>query len=369
MGAGRMKTSPVISMISDCKPRILLLADGANWIFERHCYTIKKLLSQYYQFTISYASLPFEEDEYDLIYPLEWNLVAPDRIKNPLKYVTGIRGHVRWPELDFRQFVAQLRGSFQRVHVVSSRLLQIFKPHIPSVIQLSHGVDTQFFQRPPTLPPSGSMLRIGWAGNKKAPADKGFSEFIEPLSQLPDVEVVSAGYDGRLLDMVAMREFYSSIDVYVCASLQEGNCNPLLESAAMGLAIVTSDNGTVPEYLIHGKNALVIDRQQDAFRRAIEFFRDNPQARAVFGREARKSVLEKWDWSLMAGRHRQFFDEALAFQAKTLQQMASLCLSSDREMHWYSSGCGDLRSALSLSRLLRPGATEVANSATPQTQE
>lgn len=344
-----MRVPHVVAMMADCRPRILLLADGANWIFERHCYTLKRLLGSEYQFTIGYGSLPFEEDDYDLIYPLEWNVVSTERIKNPLKYVTGIRGHVRWPELNFDQFLRTLRHNFQRVHVVSARLFDIFHPHLPSVVQLSHGVDTQFFQPAGQTRCSGKTIRVGWAGNKQAPADKGFAAFIEPLSQLPGVEVVSAGYDGRLLDISAMREFYSLIDVYVCASLQEGNCNPLLESAAMGLAIVTTDNGTVPEYLIHGKSALIIERQPSAFRRAIEFFRDNPEARLVFGREARKSVVEKWEWSIIASRHRDFFNSALDYQVKVLQQMASFCSSPHRAVTWYSSDRHALRAAIALA--------------------
>lgn len=344
-----MTASPVVSMMTDCKPRILLLADGANWIFERHCYTLKKMLSAHYQFTIGYSSLPFNEDDYDLIYPLEWNLVPPDKIKNPVKYVTGIRGHVRWPDLDFQNFLTLLRHNFQRIHVVSARLFDIFKSHLPFVSQLSHGVDTQFFQPTTEKRNSGTSIRVGWAGNKQAPADKGFAAFIEPLSQLAGVEVVSAGYDGRLLDISAMREFYKSLDVYVCASLQEGNCNPLLESAAMGVAIVTTDNGTVPEYLVHGKSALIVERNEAGFRRAIEFFRDNPEARVVFGKEARKSVIEKWDWSLMAQRYKTFFDEALLFQVKTLEGMTSFCSAGTTKASWYSSDSTTLRGVLSLA--------------------
>jgi glycosyltransferase involved in cell wall biosynthesis len=325
--------SPAISL-SGRKPRILLLADGPNWIFERHCYAIKRLLGADFQFTISYSPIPFDEDEYDLVYPLEWNLVPPERIKNPVKYVTGIRGHVRWPEWNFPDFIKLLRHNFQRTHVVSARLFHIFEPHLPFVSQLSHGVDTQFFRPDLRTQKPTRTIRVGWAGNKNAPADKGFHAFIEPLQRLNGVEVLSVGYDGNLLDQSAMREFYRAIDVYVCASLQEGNCNPLLESAAMGLAIVTTDNGTVPEYLAHNKSALIVQRTEEAFRQAVEFLRDNPDVRESLGLQARQSVVTTWDWDLMARRYKAFFEEALSFKGALFEGMSSFCSPSLPDATW-----------------------------------
>jgi hypothetical protein len=335
-------------------PHILLLAEGANWIFERHCYTIKAMLSSHFKFTIAYGCFPFDEDDYDLIYPLEWNLVPPERIKNPVKYVTGIRGHVFWPELDFTEFTSLLRHNFQRIHVVSSRLYDIFGPQLPFVSQFSHGVDTTFFTPRPRDGTSTYALRVGWAGNANGPADKGFKDFIAPLAELDGVEVVNVGYHGCLLDLEAMRDFYNSLDVYVCASLQEGNNNPLLESAAMGLAIVTTDNGTVPEYLVHGKSALIVERKAADFCRAVDFFRCNPDARVAFGEEARKSVVAKWDWALMAQRYKAFFEEALIFQQKTLEGMVTFCDQRDGAVSWCSAGEAALRNMTYLAGYSRP---------------
>jgi glycosyltransferase involved in cell wall biosynthesis len=333
-------------------PRILLLADGANWIFERHCYAIKTALSDSFDFTIRYSQHPFDENSYDLIYSLEWDLVPPEKIINPLKYITGIRGHVRWPNIEFRTFIDRLRHNFQRVHVVSKRLHSLFDGHLPFLCTLSHGVDTEFYKLREKKRSDKKNIRIGWAGNKNAPADKGYDSYIEPLSRLPGVDLISAGYDGALLTMSDMRDFYESIDVYVCASLQEGNNNPLMESGAMECAIITTDNGTVPEYLEHRKSALIIERTVGEFIAAVEFLRDHPEERFKMGKAARQRVVAHWDWKLMAEGYKKFFNEALLFQASTLSQMNSFMVDAPH-VRWMNNSNSSLHHLSLLQQLVK----------------
>ena len=113
-------------------PRIktLLIADVPGWIFERHCRVLKHLLADEFEITIKYQNEPFEERDYELIYPLEWYMLAPSQIEQSEKYITGIRSHLLWPSLDFEEFTQTLNDNFARVHVVSQRLFEIFSPRI-----------------------------------------------------------------------------------------------------------------------------------------------------------------------------------------------------------------------------------------------
>jgi|GEM_PF-39204 len=293
------------------RPHILLLADVPNWIFERHCLTLRRLLSDEFDFTIKYDNDHFEENDYDLIYPLEWYKVKPDQIRNPDKYVTGIRSHLVWPQYDFSRLCAYLSSAFNLVHVVSSRLYDIFAPSVGNLRYVTHGVDTAFFTPQPLSNPGSRTVRVGWAGNRKSVGKKGFAEIIEPLGTLPGVELVFCGYSDRLLTMEEMRTFYDAIDIYVCASDLEGSNNSLLEAASMARAIVTTDNGTVPEYLVNGANALIVERRFEAFAAAVAALRDDPDMRARFGQKARETVVARWDWRIRAEEFRAFFREAL----------------------------------------------------------
>jgi glycosyltransferase involved in cell wall biosynthesis len=310
------------------RPRILLIADVPDWIFARHCRMLERFLGDEFHFTVLMANQQFVEGEFDLIYPLEFNLVARERIKTPAKYVTGLRSYVSWVDQDFLLFAESLNTCFQKVHAVSRRLEAMFQPFVPSVTHLTHGVDVEFFKPQSCADLSGRCLRLGWAGNR-VNATKGLEQFVTPLGKLPGVELVFCGYEEPKLvqepmrhvfcgyqhpnlDLDQMRRFHDSIDAYICASSHEGNNNSLLEAAAMQRAIVTTDNGTVPEYLRHGESALIVARELPCFIEAVIRLRDHPEERLALGRKAREAVVAHFDWKQRAEDYRRWFRDALA---------------------------------------------------------
>jgi glycosyltransferase involved in cell wall biosynthesis len=294
------------------KPRILLIADVPNWIFARHCRMLERFLADEFTFAFKIMNDPYCEADYDLIYPLEWNLISRDQIRSPGKHVTGIRSYVSWQGEDFLPFIDFLATHFQRVHLVSRRLQCLFAPFLPDTTLLSHGVDTEFFTPATAADRSGrGRLRIGWAGNR-INTTKGFEHHVAPLAQLPGIELCFCGFQDHNVSMDGMRDFYETIDAYVCASSHEGNNNTLMEAAAMRRAIITTDNGAVPEYLYHGENALIVERELPAFIHAVVQLRDDPILRVRLGNAARESVKSHFEWKDRAEDYRSFFREALS---------------------------------------------------------
>lgn len=304
-----------ISKNGSLNTHILLIADVPNWIFDRHCHVLKRYLSNDFSFDIIYKNIAFNEDDFDLIYPLEWNLVRPEQIHNPAKYVTGIRSHLFWTDLDFTNFLHFLNTKFQKIHVVSKRLLNIFKPYLSNIEYVTHGVDTEFFKPSINADQSGKQLRLGWVGNRRSTA-KGFYEFVEPLGKLRGVELIFYGFDSNNISMDKIRDFYNSLDAYICTSSTEGNSNPLLEAASMERAIITTDVGTVSEYLKNSESALIVERKLQSFILAVEQLRDNPITRVEMGKAARQAVLNGWDWKIKAEDYKQFFKESIRFLHK-----------------------------------------------------
>jgi glycosyltransferase involved in cell wall biosynthesis/2-polyprenyl-3-methyl-5-hydroxy-6-metoxy-1,4-benzoquinol methylase/tetratricopeptide (TPR) repeat protein/GT2 family glycosyltransferase len=292
-------------------PRVLMIADVPNWIFERHARTLHALLNDEFDFTLGFQKKNFNEDDFDLIYPLEFNLIDAAKIRNPAKYVTGIRSHLSWQPLDFLQFTQSLTRNFGGVHVVSKRLYKIFHPFVVQTELISHGVDTGFFTPKTKADQSLTRLRLGWAGNRLSGSKKGFKEIIEPLGKLPGVELIFCGYSDRNLSLEQMKEFYDSLDAYICASDFEGNNNSLMEAASMQRAIITTDNGAVPEYLKNGESALIVERELPNFMRAVMQLRDDPSLRVRLGAAAGEAVRAKYDWKEMGGHYRRFFRNAL----------------------------------------------------------
>ena len=310
------------------RPRVMLMADVPNWIFARHCKVLMERLGSQFDFELKLQGQTYNEADYDLIYPLEWNLIPQNQIRTPAKYVTSIRSHTSWAGHDFLGFTQFLNTHFQRIHTVSERLTRVFRPFVPQTDYVTHGTDTSFFTptRPVDQTPSG-RVRVGWAGNR-VNKTKGFEELIAPLGKLPGVELVFCGYMDKNLDLEGMRRFYDSIDVYICSSAQEGNNNSLLEAASMERAILTTDNGTVPEYLQHRQSALIVERELPLLIQAVCELRDDPSLRRSLGMAARQAVIARFDWSQMAPRYADFFHRAIScvptWQPKTEATQGSI---------------------------------------------
>jgi glycosyltransferase involved in cell wall biosynthesis len=337
------------------RPKILCIVDGPDWIFRRHVSMLERYLSDEFEFSLCFRNQAYDENNFDLIYPLEYNIVRPEQINNPRKYVTGIRSFVAWADWDFLVLVNYLVTHFRSIHVVSKQLYDIFSPYIRDVQYVTHGVDTAYFS--PSTPPSPQpgSLRIGWAGNRSTFV-KGFREFIEPLGALPGIELVYCGFADRNLTLEEMPGFYNSIDTYVCASSFEGNNNSLLEAAAMERAIITTAVGTAPEYLENRKNALIVDRDVEQFRNAAIQLRDQPELRLYLGTQARRSLLEKgWDWEQRAKEYRQFFQSALE---ESIGPLADRVVIEPADYHHYTSV---LRLQYQLERDLRIGYATQSN--------
>ena len=292
-------------------PLILCIVDGPNWIFNRHVMAFQKYLGNEFQFSITYRGQDYEENDYDLIYPLEFDMVSPEQISQTWKYITGIRSFVSWVDWDFLSLVKYLASNFKMVHVVSRQLHELFSPYLPDCWYVTHGVDTDYFSPDTTPSAEPGRLRLGWAGNRKTHI-KGFRDYIEPLGSLPGIELVYCGFADRNLGYEEMPGFYKSIDAYICASSFEGNNNSLLEAAAMEKAIITTPVGTVPEYLENNRSALIVERSRIHFEKAVTDLRDDPTLRRRIGKQARKSLLDSgWDWPTKAEEYRRFFEFAL----------------------------------------------------------
>jgi glycosyltransferase involved in cell wall biosynthesis len=298
------------------RPRILILADVPRWIFERHALTLQESLADEFDIDVGYMGDAIDESCYDLVYPLEWNLVPPHQIRTPIKWITGVRSHISWNEKNPDEFGWIIREKFQQVHAVSERLCKELKGFREDIVSLTHGIDLNRFQ-PQSEPFSNpTRIRIGWAGNRRSPA-KGFEQFIAPLADIPGVELVFCGYSDHLMNLDEMRHFYESIDIYICSSSTEGNNNSLLEAASMGRAIVTTDVGTVSEYLVHERSALVVPRSADAFRTAVERLQQNPQLGISLGKAARAAV-EPFSWKRKLDEHRNFLRGAIRVAREAL---------------------------------------------------
>lgn len=95
-----------------------------------------------------------------------------------------------------------------------------------------------------------------------------------------------------------LRELYSSCDIYLCPSWDEGSGLPSMEAMLCGAALVTYDNGGSRDYAMDGETAFVAaHRDQEDLSRKLEIAVSSPELRlriAAAGATKIKS-LPHWD--------------------------------------------------------------------------
>ena len=180
------------------------------------------------------------------------------------------------------------------------------------VLYTPNGVDTDFF-RPPAARHSSGSLRVGWAGSltNHGADQRGVHQFIAPaVAGVPGARMCLAAREERWRGLEEMRDFYHSLDVYVCASQSEGTPNPCLEAAASGLPVVTTRVGNMPELIRDGESGFFVERDVADIAGRLDQLRRDPELRARLGHGARTAV-EAWDWRYQARSFDAMFRGAL----------------------------------------------------------
>jgi glycosyltransferase involved in cell wall biosynthesis len=107
-------------------------------------------------------------------------------------------------------------------------------------------------------------------------------------------------YLGHVDDMP---DLLSQVDVAVLPSYREGVPRSLLEAAACGLPLITTDVPGCREVVRNLFNGLLIPpRDAPALAEAIRFMHAHPEERARMGAEARRTVLHEFDQKIVFER-------------------------------------------------------------------
>jgi glycosyltransferase involved in cell wall biosynthesis len=186
-------------------------------------------------------------------------------------------------------------------------------------------VDRTLFHRMPVAPttprPRVLMLHHDYAW-------KGVADGLEAVARVrrvgPRVHLVGFGvkpprtpgaYDEFHTDppQGELAALYSSADIYLCPSWDEGLGMPPMEAMACGAALVTYDNGGCRDYARDGETALVARRRDvtdlaDKLGRLVE----DEALRARIARAGETWVTTAFDWERAVARLEQMFMDAIA---------------------------------------------------------
>jgi glycosyltransferase involved in cell wall biosynthesis len=311
--------------VSGLLPRILLIVDRPGWAIDRKAKNLQRTLAGRFDLVLRYQHEVNEADleAADIVLVFYWlELMKMEALPEAVlarhseRLVMGICSHFEL-EADRRDpGLAALRRLPRAVFVHNRLLEREYAPLLDVPVHYTpNGVDTSFFRpRPgPRLRAPGT-LRVGWAGSiqNQGPAQRRLEEIIEPaVAAVPGVELSTAVREQRWRNAEEMLEFYLDLDVYVCASRNEGTPNPCLEAAACGIPVVTTPVGNMPELIRNGENGYFFDGTVQGLVEKLVLLRDSPSLAPRLGERMRESIAE-WDWSIQAQHYARMFDEALA---------------------------------------------------------
>lgn len=339
---------------NNLKPKIAFVIDSTGWAFDNIAKNLKKRLSNYYDINIipgdifegnvikllilckqydvihffwrGYLSLIDRDMMYEYIETL--GITKEEFIKeyiNNKNITMTICDHLFLNEEEYWR-TKQIFKYCNKYFVTSQKLKQIYEniKELDNPICVIHdGVDLQLY-KPINLERFDNIdtITIGWVGNSKFKDSendddlKGLRKIIKPAIE----ELIQEGYNiqtkfadrnERLIPQEKMPEYYSQIDMYVCASKTEGTPMPIIEAMACGVPVISTDVGIAQEALGDlGRKSILKERTKQALKDKIIEIINNKQILKEISKENLEKVKE-WSWENIAKDYKTFFDNSL----------------------------------------------------------
>ncbi len=106
---------------------------------------------------------------------------------------------------------------------------------------------------------------------------------------------------------------YQAADVFAFSTFYEHHPFAVLEALATGLPVVTTTVGGIPETIESGKNGLLVEPfNPRQFSEKILYLLEHPADASEMGAQARKIIVENYDWRIVVKDAMKVYDEALS---------------------------------------------------------
>jgi len=292
---------------------ILLVADQAGWVFDRHCHEIQKRLPEY-KIDIAYhrENIAARSNNYDLVYALDPMIMS---YPPPSKTIIGLRC-----EFLFREHPQGVKGLYERgfpgrcvsikdkcsiFHVVNKNQFNAFKDIVTDkpFFLAQHGIDEEIFVREKYSKVKHEKLVVSVSG--RGSENKGF-HLVQEACKKTDCVLVAAQYGRGQVSKDLMPKYYSSVDVHICMSRTEGLSNPIMEAGAMGVSVISTHSGAAEEMITDGVSGYLIDRTVDSLCGALNKIKDD-NIREQMGNNLYKEIMSNWIWKVRIEDFRKMF--------------------------------------------------------------
>lgn len=296
--------------------KVLLVPDSQGWAFANRARKIMSFPTNKLKFDLKLYKQVTKKDvnKYDLIYPMSVALaiglqkrgIPANKMAAGLTSVRQFNRHKTDKgtfKNDFISFLKELRG----VNSLSDELFQLFTP-IRKIHHTRVGIDENLFQ-PSKFPISNSSFTVGWVGRIDGNKRREFEgyDIVTSAIQGLDVKLDIRTFTENYVPIEKMAEYYQGLDCFICSSISEGHPNPVFEAAACGVPIISTKVGSVPELIKPYVNGIIVKRDPQSIREAIQYLMKNPDKRKFMGQSLREAILKDWTWSTCWKKWEEFF--------------------------------------------------------------
>lgn len=357
------KSSQQLTIENKKNKRIGIVVDNPNWAFHNIAKQIKKNLKSKYIIEIYYLcdvenilSIFLLAEKCDLIHFL-WRSWIPstysdytESYANKLglsfkefeeRYIsnkiitTSVYDHL-YLEEDFgltEKLFSSSTSIIKGYTVSSNKLMMIYNENKRILMKpnqvITDGVDLELF-RPINIKrfesrDNNQTLVVGWAGNSMWAADredfKGFHSIIKPVveslkSEGYNIELNIADRNIKMIEHCDMPDYYSKLDLYICASKIEGTPNPILECMACGVPFISTDVGIVTDAAGEKQKEYVLgERSKKELKEKLKAILDNQNILQELSSE-NLNRIQSWDWKVKTECFREFFDKQFKIHQK-----------------------------------------------------
>lgn len=107
-------------------------------------------------------------------------------------------------------------------------------------------------------------------------------------------------------------KYLSQTNIFVRPSRSEGLGSAFLEAMALGLPVIGSSAGGIPDFLKDGETGLICEKENsEDLAEKIKILLEDENLRLKLARNGRKLVEEKYNWDTIAGRMRDIYHEII----------------------------------------------------------
>ena len=143
-------------------------------------------------------------------------------------------------------------------------------------------------------------------GDGPAESRDAFIRDLESRRLLGRVAVLEGRPNKDVLELLA------EADVFLFPSLREGLPSSVLEAMAVGLPVVASNVGAIPEMIDVPKGGILLDPEDvDGFARAVDHLRTHPELRIEMGRYNRLKAQQNYEYDVVVKRLCGVYDRIL----------------------------------------------------------